>query len=129
MKTILVVDDEEGIRISLGEILGRFGYRVMTESNCDAALALFREGTPVDLVITDYLMPGMDGLEFITRLKHMAPSVPVVVMTGSQSIESYLKAVSLGVFEYLSKPLRSRDLVRVVRTALGEADPGKPGPV
>jgi DNA-binding NtrC family response regulator len=125
MKTILVVDDEEGIRTSFREILMQFGYRVITESGCDSALSTFHEGAQVDLVVTDYQMPGMNGLEFIARLKQIAPSVPVIFMTGCRSIEIFEKAISLGAFEHLSKPVRVEDLARVVATALGEAKPGR----
>ena len=71
MKTILLVDDEKEILTSLGEILDRFGYTVIARTEAQAALSVVRDGAKIDLVITDYRMPGMDGLEFLNALRQM----------------------------------------------------------
>ncbi len=118
MKTILLVDDElENLR-SLGEILNRFGYKVIAKPDGMSALAVVAEGAKVDLVITDYRMPGMDGLEFLTSLKQTAPSVPVIMLTAYGAVETYLKSLSLGVFEYVNKPIRAKEFGRIVKSAL-----------
>ena len=117
-KTILLVDDETDIRSVYTELLGDLGCRVLSEPDGPSALAFIKQGAGIDLVITDYMMPGMNGLKFIKSLRAMRPSVPVIMITGFTSIENYLKSKSLGVFEYVEKPIRLEEFRRVVTAAL-----------
>ncbi len=126
MKTILLVDDElENLR-SLGEILNRFGYKVIAKPDGLSALNVVREGAKIDLIITDYRMPGMDGLELITSLKQVLPSVPVIILTAYGAVETYLKSLSIGVFEYVNKPVKAKEFGRIVKAALEGSDPEYP---
>jgi DNA-binding NtrC family response regulator len=122
MKTILLVDDELEILKSLGEILTRFGYQVIAKQAAQEALASVKDGADIDLVITDYRMPGMDGLEFLNALRQMDPSVPVIMLTAYGAVESYLKSLSLGVFEYVNKPIKAKELGRIVQAAINSAE-------
>lgn len=126
MKTILLVDDEiENLR-SLSEVLSRFGYHVIAKPDGREALAALQDGVSVDLVITDYRMPNMDGLEFLTQLRRVAPSVPTIMLTAYGVVETYLKSLSLGVFEYINKPVKVKELGKIVKAALdGSAQPGQ----
>lgn len=128
MKTILLVDDELEILRSLGEILNRFGYKVISKPDAQAALAAIREGVRIDLVITDYRMPGMDGLEFVNALRLLNPSVPVIMLTAYGAVESYLKSLSLGVFEYVNKPIKAKELGRIVQAAMDSSERNLPAP-
>ncbi len=90
MKTILVVDDDEAIRILLQEELAEEGYRVITASNARDALKMV-ETEPLDLVILDIRMPGMDGLEALPRILGMKEGLPVILNTAySQYQESFM---------------------------------------
>jgi DNA-binding NtrC family response regulator len=67
-------------------------------------------------------MPGMDGLEFLILLKQILPTVPVVMLTAYGAVETYLKSLSLGVFEYVNKPVKAKELGRIVNAALESSD-------
>jgi DNA-binding NtrC family response regulator len=126
MRTILLVDDEIEIVKSLGEILNRFGYAVIARTDAQAALAVVREGAKIDLVITDYRMPDMDGLEFLNVLRQMNATVPVIVLTAYGAVESYLKSLSLGVYEYINKPIKAKELGRLVQAAIDASERNDP---
>lgn len=126
MRTILLLDDELEILTSLGEILNRFGYTVIAKTDAQAALSIVREGTKIDLVITDYRMPVMDGLEFLSALRLMDATVPVIVLTAYGAVESYLKSLSLGVFDYINKPIKAKELGRIVQAAIDSSKRNDP---
>ena len=103
-KTILVVDDEKDIRISLTGILEDEGYQVLTADNGIEALECARLELP-DLVLLDIWMPGMDGLETLERLKILFPQVTVIMISGHGTIETAVRATKLGAFDFIEKPL------------------------
>ena len=135
-KKILLVDDDPGVLECLHEILSRQGYEPASCSNASSALALVSSGAPFALAIIDLILPDMNGLECHARIKQLRPDLPCIVATGHCSVESYLTALSNGVFEYLNKPFRSRELQAVVGAAIGKAaslaqgrpDPGNVSP-
>jgi two-component system response regulator (stage 0 sporulation protein F) len=120
-KTVLVVDDEEENLRSYEEVLHDMGYQVLLQPDGVSALAFLREDIGVDLIITDFRMPGMNGIEFITDLRQSRPFVPVIMITAYGNIETYLHSVSLGVFEYVHKPVKKEEFERIVKHALHEA--------
>jgi DNA-binding NtrC family response regulator len=128
MKTILVVYDEQVILDAIEEGLTGSRFRIIRMTDGNSAISAVRKGARVDLVIVDSRVQGMDGLELLSRLKEMTPSVPVIILSGCASIECYLKSLSLGAFEYVTKPFASKDLGRIIKAALREgADTGHPG--
>ena len=118
MKTILLVDDEPDILKILSEILEKSGYKTVPKPDAESALSVIREGKHIDLVITDLRMPGMGGFELTTILRQISPSLPIIILTGYGSVESYLKSMGSGVFEYINKPIQTRELRHIVKTAL-----------
>ncbi len=118
MKTILLVDDELFVLEAMGAILHELGYKVISRFDAASALAAIREGKNIDLVLTDYLMPGTNSEAFMAMLKELLPSTPIIVLTGYSSVEVYIKALSLGAFECLTKPVKVKDLDRVLKSAL-----------
>jgi DNA-binding NtrC family response regulator len=123
LKTVLVVDDEQENLRTYEEILHDMDYNVLLQPDGCAALALLREDAAVDLIITDFRMPGMNGIEFITELRRSRPFVPVIMITAYGNIETYLHSISLGVFEYVHKPVKKEEFERIVKRALHAAGP------
>jgi CheY-like chemotaxis protein len=121
--TILVIDDDPDTRLLYCEILEDFGYRALAESDALSALAAIENTSEVKLVITDYRMPGMSGLEFADILPKLRPGVPVILLTACVSIENYLMSRDLGVFEFVDKSVKKGELVRIVQSALEAQNP------
>jgi two-component system, cell cycle sensor histidine kinase and response regulator CckA len=117
--TILIVDDEETMRDLLTRILIRAGYAAVAETDGDKGLQRFREGG-IDVVITDMMMPAMNGLELIEALTQESPEVRVVAVSGIDSRTRFLKrALELGAKATLLKPVGRDDLVKTVERILG----------
>ena len=100
---LLVVDDEESLRITTAAIFEREGYIVDTASSGDEAIALLNK-TDYDLVLTDLHMEGGDGLSVLNQIRHQAPLTIAVVLTGFASVESAIAALQEGAYDYLIKP-------------------------
>ena len=100
---ILVVDDEEMIRILLNDILTAEGYEVTTAFDGRWAIDLL-ERERFDLILTDMVMPGRDGTDVLRAAKRIDPGYPVVVMTGYPSVEAVTRLIRLGAADYITKP-------------------------
>ena len=106
---ILIADDEEAARRSLGQILGEDGYEVVLAPDGEEALRLVAEETP-DILLTDLRMPGMDGYELLARIRQGFPDVSVVIMTAHGTIKSAVEALREGAEDYLTKPIDVEEL-------------------
>ncbi len=115
--TILIVDDEPGVRSSLSGVLRDEGYSVEAVSTGEACLDRLTRG-PVDLIVLDVWMPGMDGLATLQKLRERQVDTQVVLISGHGSIESAVKAIKLGAFDFVEKPLSIDKTLLVVRNAL-----------
>lgn len=112
--TILLVDDEELVRVGTAEMLGELGYKVIEANSGAEALRLLRVSDPPDVLITDYLMPGMNGIALIEHARELAPTMKPMLITGYSTIAEG-PAVSV---PRLSKPFRHSDLARIVADLL-----------
>jgi two-component system NtrC family response regulator len=120
-RTILAIDDDDSLRRVVEYNLAEEGYRVITAADGRSGLEAYQR-QPVDVVLTDIRMPGMEGIELLARLKAMQPELPVIMLTAFGTIDSAVEAMRLGAFDYLTKPF-SRDQLRAsVRKALEVAE-------
>ncbi|HVD60453.1 MAG TPA: sigma-54 dependent transcriptional regulator [Gemmatimonadaceae bacterium] len=115
-RRILVVDDEQGIRAALGQLLEYEGYEVRTASNATDGITEYQKWRP-DLVFMDVKMGGMDGLEALKRLREIDPTATVVMISGHATIRTAVEATQLGAYEILEKPLDTDRILVMLRNA------------
>ncbi len=115
--TILIVDDEPGVRSALTGVLGDEGYDVESVASGEACLERVARGS-VDLIILDVWLPGMDGLATLARLRERQVDAEIVVISGHGNIESAVRAIKMGAFDFVEKPLSLEKTVLVIRNAL-----------
>ena len=115
--TVLVVDDEQVLAGAMADYLARHGYAVDIKSSGEEALKVI-DREPPDIVVLDYRLPRMDGLEVLRRIKEARPEIEVVILTAHGSVEGAVEAIKIGAFDYLSKPLDLEELRLVVNKAL-----------
>jgi DNA-binding NtrC family response regulator len=118
---IAIVDDEEMVLTSLRSfLLLETDYQVETYSSPAAAIDSL-ENKPLDLVISDYLMPGMNGIEFLLQMKKMQPFATRILLTGYADKENAIKAINdVGLYQYVEKPWNNDDLLIVLRSAIDQ---------
>ena len=115
---ILIVDDDLAIRDSMHEFVEMSGYRSSTAASAEEALDLL-QGSGIDVVITDIMLPGMDGLELTDRIRKKF-DIDVIVMTGYSGDYSYEEAISKGASDFVFKPVRFEELLLRLRRVLKE---------
>jgi len=114
---ILVVDDDQTIRMLCKEILEEAGYKVTLAADGEEALEKM-DYDDFDLYLVDMVMPRMDGLELMKKIKQKQPLAVVMILTGFSSIEGAIKAVHAGAFQYLSKPINIDELLNAVKEGI-----------
>jgi EAL domain-containing protein (putative c-di-GMP-specific phosphodiesterase class I) len=115
---VLLAEDEPGLLRSYRRILDGAGYEVEVVDDGAAGVALFKSGTPFDVVISDVSMPGMSGLELLRQVHEHDRFAPVVLMTGGPTLDSAIRAVEYGALKYLTKPFAAEDLLATVSRAI-----------
>ncbi len=131
---VLVVDDEQSLRKVLAATLQREGYEVQVAVDGEEALAaLDRDGA--DVVVTDLVMPKMDGLSLLRKVVARHPDIPVIVVTAHGRVDSAVEAMKAGAFDFVTKPFETADLKAIIAKAARQSDlnarnvvPGEPEP-
>lgn len=114
---ILVIDDEEIVRISCKKCLTPEGYDVDVAANGVEGMRLTLSNK-YDLILTDLKMPDMDGMEFLEKMKETQPDAKVIMITGYSTVENAVKAIKLGAYNYIEKPFTPDTLITAVKEAL-----------
>ncbi|MBK7028239.1 MAG: sigma-54-dependent Fis family transcriptional regulator [Bacteroidales bacterium] len=117
MDKILIIDDDEWNRQIMRETLKKEGYILFEAVDGESGVATVRRESP-DVVITDYLMPGINGLEVMLEVRKIKSNLPVILLTGFGDVGLTIKSIQMGAFDYLEKPVKSSHLKTVVRDAL-----------
>src|SRR5207247_6629297 len=115
----LVVDDDALIRGSLGEMLRREGYQVYEAASGTEALKIATSASP-SLVVTDFNMPEIDGMQLLRELHARKPDLPVILVTGYGTVDQAVEAMKNGAYDYVSKPILDDEMKLVVKRALQE---------
>lgn len=114
---ILVIDDEDIVRTSCNRTLTPEGYEVKMARNGMDGLKMASEES-FDLVLTDLKMPDMDGIEVLRQIKEQWPEFEVIIITGYQTVDTAVKAIKLGAFDYIEKPFTPDALIAAVSKAM-----------
>ncbi len=116
MRRVLIVDDEENIRLVLKTLLRKHGYEVDVAASAEAALSLVDSFSP-DVILTDVRMPNMSGLELLRELKAREHLATVIVMSAYGSLELAIEAMKAGAYDYVGKPFKADEVVLALRKA------------
>lgn len=118
---IVIVDDEEMVLVALSSFLAlETNHEVVTFTRAPAALEyLQKPDADVDVIVSDFLMPEMDGLQFLRRARDLRPDVPRIILTGYADKENAIKAINeVGLYQYIEKPWSNDDLLIVIRNGI-----------
>lgn len=116
--TILIADDEPNIRRVLEAVLSKEGYQVIAAENAKRALDAVSSNTSIDVLVSDLIMPDMNGVELLEAARQINPSISVIMITAHGTIKSAVDAMRLGAFDYITKPFDMDELKVVVKKAL-----------
>lgn len=114
---ILLIDDEEDMRLSSAQALELFGLEVTTFSSAEAVLELIGYGFD-GVVVSDIRMPGMDGMTLLQRIRDVDAEIPVILVTGHADVQLAVSAMRAGVYDFLEKPFTAQHLAGIIRRAL-----------
>jgi DNA-binding NtrC family response regulator len=115
---ILIVEDEDTLCESLQRVFRREGYEAHIADSAETAFRLLEDST-FDLIITDVILPGISGIELISRYKERNPDQKVIIMTAYASLQTAVEALRVGASDFIVKPIMHDELKRMVKKTLG----------
>ena len=117
MSTILIIDDDDQLRMSFQRLLAEEGYTVRTAASGESGIAMVKEAPP-DMVVLDLRLPGMNGLETFKQIHRIEQKLPVIIMTAFGTTETAIEATKMGAFDYVIKPFDIPQMLTTIRQAL-----------
>jgi two-component system, NtrC family, response regulator PilR len=118
LKNILIVDDEQSMCDFLSILLEKEGYSVKSTVSANEAMKILRQGIPVDMVISDIMMPEMSGMELLGHIKSFNPNILVIMITAFATTENAIQAMKQGAYDYVTKPFKVDEIKIIVQKAL-----------
>ncbi len=116
MGYILLVDDEPKALKYLGKYLDKKGFEIITADSGEKGLEIIKNES-IDVTVLDVLMPGMDGITVLKKIKQIKPQIQVIILTGCASVELGMQGMKSGAFDFMSKPVDPPELVRLIKSA------------
>lgn len=120
MNHIYLIDDDVFFNKTLSSYLKKQNFEVSTFFNAETFLEAYKNGAQPDLVVTDYRLPNLNGLDLIKQLKVSNPHVPVILITSYSDVKTAVKSIKLGAYEYITKPLIPDEFVKIIQLALSK---------
>ena len=120
-KTLLIVEDEETLRESLSRLFRKDGFMVDSSGSAEDAMVLIEENL-YDVVISDIILPRMDGIEMITRIRKQLPNQIFIMVTAYASLDTAIKALRAGAYDYIMKPIMHAEIKQIVKNAIHQRD-------
>ena len=124
VERLLIVEDEDTLCESLQRVFRRDGYHVDRAQSAEAAFKIL-ETSSYDLIITDIVLPGISGIELLTRYRKTRPEQKVMIITAYASLTTAVEAIKAGACDFIIKPLMHDEMKKAVRKALGPAPSGR----
>ncbi len=121
MRKILVVDDDPSICLLLSKFLKKNGYEVDSVQTGAESIELLKK-KKFDLILCDFKLPDIDGIDLLTKFKEIKSSVIVIIITGYSHVKIAVKAIKLGAFDYVTKPLYPEEILNTIKKALKDKD-------
>src|SRR2546423_11304563 len=109
-RSILVVDDDKNTREYLATFLGSFGYSIECLGSGDEAIDRLASGYSPSMILLDVMLPGKDGIEVLSNVKAIYPSIPIIILSGIGQIKTVVEAMKMGATDYLTKPFEEEAL-------------------